>query len=130
MKGIELPINTIVIVVICLTVLIAIITLFFRVWNPGKSSITLEVARSNACQMIVSVGCNLPVYSISIRDFDANKNEKLNDLGTINGNEPWNTNTNCGPSATSGDNLATLCLCYRNLQNDTDCKKNLCDCNI
>jgi hypothetical protein len=130
-KGVELPINVIVIVVICLVVLLAIIALFFGVWTPGKTSITLEAAKSNACQMLVSMSCNSYSQDISIRDFDANKNGNLSDAGNpsiiadTNGN--WNYNDNCGSGVKSGDNLASLCICYYNRQNDNDCK-NLCGC--
>ena len=129
MKGVELPTNTIVVVIICLVILLAVIVLLLGVWNPGKTGITLEAAKSGACQMIVSMGCSPDANTIYIRDFDANKNEKLEDGGDI-GAEPWNTGRDCGKLTTSKDNLATLCNCYYNLFNQNDCKKTLCNCNI
>jgi hypothetical protein len=77
MRGVELPINAIVIVVICLVVLLAIIALFFGVWTPGKSTITLEAAKSSACQMLVSLGCNENMWGLTISNFDANQNGKI-----------------------------------------------------
>ena len=128
MRGVELPINVIVIVVICMVVLLAIIALFFGVWNPGKTSITLEAAKTNACQMLVSMGCNQDTFSIAVRDFDANKNN-----AQVSGdNWDWNDAVmtpaqKCGTTATSQDNLAALCYCYYSRQNENDCK-NLCGC--
>jgi len=125
MKGVELPINVMVIIVICVIVLLAIVALFFGVWNPFKITTTLETAKNNACQMLVSIGCHHP-ENIAVRDFDANKNGTVNDAGGI-GSEPWVYNDNCPGTAGSGDNLATLCRCYYNIQSSTDCEK-LCGC--
>jgi len=129
MKGMELPINVMVIIVICVIVLLAIVALFFGVWNPGKGSITLETAKNNACQMLASMGCHQAPESIAVRDFDANRNGALNDQGGI-GSEPWVYNDNCPGTAGSGDNLATLCLCYYNLLDADSCRKTLCGCNL
>jgi len=127
MKAVELPINVMVIIVICVIVLLAIVALFFGVWNPGKGSITLEAAKNNACQMLVSMGCPSNPESISVRDFDANRNGMVNDAGGI----AWNAGTDCGLSATtSGDNLASLCVCYYNLLDADSCRKTLCGCNL
>jgi hypothetical protein len=86
--------------------------------------------------MLVSMSCGSGTWTVVVRDFDANKNETLNDLGDIfsTGSSlasgPWPYTDNCGPSARAGDNLAALCTCYYNLQNDTDCKKILCGCRL
>jgi len=131
MKGMELPINVMVIVVICVIVLLAVVALFFGVWNPFKTTATLETAKNNACQMLVSMGCPSNPESISVRDFDANRNGTVNDDGT--GTISWDSNHDCYSAAATnniGDNLASLCVCYYNLKGTTgptDCEK-LCGC--
>ena len=131
MKGAELPSNTIVILLICLLIILLIFSLLFGVWNPSKNSVTQEIAKDKACQMLVSLGCFPSASTISIRDFDANKNGKLNDVGSPpiieDTSRNWIYNDNC-ISTLNGDNLASLCVCYYSLYNDVDCKKNLCRC--
>jgi hypothetical protein len=106
-----------------------LIALLLGVWNPGKGSLSQENVKNNACQTLSGTSCTQSASSITIKDFDANKNGNENDAGGI-GAEPWTYAANCGPAATSGDNLATLCICYYNLNNDTMCKQTLCGCNI
>jgi hypothetical protein len=113
LRGVELPINVIIIIVICLIVLLAIVALFFGVWNPGKGTLTLEAAKNNACQMLVSMGCNQYPESISISDFDADKSDS--------------GGCSFGGSSVSGDNLDSLCKCWYNL-NSESCKTTLCGC--
>jgi len=94
---------------------------------PMHSGLTLEYAKNNACSILMRDprGCNnVSTDSILVKDFDANKNGILNDAGGI----AWNQNTDCGPSATSGDNLATLCLCFYEAKTDSDCKTGVCGC--
>lgn len=125
MKGIELPISTLIIIIIALLLLLALLAFFWGVWNPGKGSINLETAKDNACNMLVGTSCNQNTWNVATRDFDANKNGNLNDAGGI----AWNQNTDCGPlETTSGDNLAALCVCYYSFYNDNDCKQILCGC--
>ncbi len=57
MKGIELPISTLVILVIALIVLVGIIAFFLGVWTPGTGGIQLEAIKSSACQRLISTGC-------------------------------------------------------------------------
>ena len=57
MKGIELPINTLIILVIALLILIAIIAFFLGVWGPGTSGVTLEATKTSACQRFISLDC-------------------------------------------------------------------------
>ncbi|MFH1229270.1 MAG: hypothetical protein V1678_02500 [Candidatus Aenigmatarchaeota archaeon] len=57
MKGIEMPINVMIIVVICIIVLLAVVSLFLGVWNPTKGSLNMESIKNNACQIYVSNGC-------------------------------------------------------------------------
>jgi len=133
MKAMELPISTLIIIVIALLLFLALLAFYFGVWNPSRGSMDQESIKNNACQLLVSSNCAQNTWNIAIRDFDANKNNTLNDAGTIfpaTAAGPWLYVTNCGPSSQAGDNLAALCICYYNLQNDTDCKKILCGCKL
>ena len=136
MKGMELPISTLIIIIIALLLFLALLAFFFGVWNPGRGSMNQESIKNNICQMLVSTGCSQNTWSIPIRDFDANKNNTLNDAGDVIStgpslaSGPWLYTDNCGSTARAGDNLAALCICYYNLQNDTDCKKILCGCKL
>jgi len=126
MKGVELPISTMVIVVIALVILLAILALFFGVWTPGSSGMNLEAAKNSACQMLVSTGCHDNIESIYTKDFDADKDGSF-DQGTGLGE--------CSdPAESSQDNLYMLCKCWYNIP-DTDkdvfieeCKTRICNC--
>ena len=66
MKGIELPINILIIVVVAIIVLVAIVALFAQSWNPGTKPISLESSKSNACQILSSRGCQMSVYDVPV----------------------------------------------------------------
>jgi len=85
MKGVELPINTLVIVVIALVILIALIALFYGVWAPSVEDIDLESAKNNACQMLISLGCDSEPEEISMSNFDADKD----DTSDVYYNDKW-----------------------------------------
>ena len=93
MKGMEMPISTIVIIVIVLIVLLAVIAMFFGVWNPGVSGISLEAAKDSACQRLVSIGC-VDTTQIVVNDFDADRD------GTLDEGPSWDWanpgNSECG----------------------------------
>jgi hypothetical protein len=123
MKGIELPISTIVIIVIVLIVLLAVIAMFFGVWNPGVGGINLEAAKNNACQILVSTGC-IDSSLVVVNGFDADKD------GSFDAGTGWSwTAPNCADATGSEqDNLAALCYCYYNILDEDSCKSQLCNC--
>jgi hypothetical protein len=123
MKGIELPINVMVIIVLVLIVLIALLTLFNSTWNSSQTGMTRETAKNNACGMLATLGCPDGTDKIFVKDFDANGNGRLNDAGDV---AQWSTSI-CRTSA-AGDNLATLCICQYGITSESECKK-LCGCN-
>jgi len=86
--------------------------------------ISPKAAKNKYCSILVNEDCNVSTNSILIENYDANKNGKL-EIGGIS--NPWNPDNDCGVEATSGDNLATLCLCYYGIKTDDECKK-LCGC--
>lgn len=145
MKGVELPINTIIIVVIALIVLIALVALFFGTYNPTSGSTSLQAATSATCMRVNPTLCSgvsaadaaanavkaarMPVY-----DFDANKNGVSNDHTT-----PCpDGQMTCGGE----DNLEMLCSKYYGINGCCvggvccaptspfvqDCMKGVCGC--
>ncbi|MFH1474102.1 MAG: hypothetical protein ABIE55_04420 [Candidatus Aenigmatarchaeota archaeon] len=123
MKGMELPISTIVIIVIVMVVLLAIIAFFFGVWDPGVGGISLESAKNNACQMLISIGCNDP-EKIIVNNFDADKDGDLNE--GIGNYAP--SASACGDSNQNmGDNLLMLCVCWYGVSRE-ECRTNICHC--
>ena len=58
MKGLELPMNTLIIVIIAVIVLLAVIVLFFGVWT-GIWTIDINTAKSKACTIFVANGCDM-----------------------------------------------------------------------
>lgn len=124
MKGVELPINTLIVVVIALAILLALIALFFGVWTPGSSGLNLDAAKNTACHMLVSTGCR-DAAQINVNDFDANKDGNLQ------------SGTGTGDCETGGDdNLYMLCKCWYNIRppiyaEDTinqNCRQIICNC--
>jgi len=128
MKGISLPIEAIIIIVIALIILLSVIAIFFGVFNPTKSGIDLETAKTNACQMLTSMNCVPLTSSISVTNFDADRDGIIGDPGTNVGecNDP--------PPPTGGDssqdNLYMLCKCYYAIDDEDFCKTNICRCEV
>ena len=136
MKGIELPISTIIVIILVLVVLIAVLGLFYGVWPSGAQTATLESVKGSACQLLMSSGgCgpdptgDLNTKHIPINNFDADKNGKTNDPGSNIDVEP-----RChSPDPNTNDNLFMLCRCWYNLggnddQINSDCKTKVCNC--
>lgn len=134
MKGLELPINTLIIVVLALIILLAVLALFYGVWGPGSSGITLDAAKSSACQMLLSTGCH-DTRTIYLQDFDADKDGEINEKSNI---VEIDEIMACGGGGMdTGDNLFMLCRCWYNLappiygdedQIETECKERICNC--
>ena len=115
MKGIELPINTLIILALAVIVLIVVLFFFLGVWRPGISTVSVEAAKNNACQTLVSLGCVDPTI-VTINNFDANNN------GRNDATSGWDFDGNAG-----GDNLGALCDNYY-FKNDINSCKELCGC--
>jgi hypothetical protein len=88
-KGIELPINILVIVAIAVIVLLGMVALYFAGWSPFSGSLSIQAAKNAACEDLVRNGCksttDVPVQ------FDVNAD------GEVGG---------------TGDNLQLLCEKY------------------
>ena len=129
MKGIELPINVLIIIVVAIIVLIAIVAMFYPSFTNGNSMVSSEGAKSAACQVLVSRGgCTsntVHSYDISINNFDANKDNTV--TSGIESAYPTVCLSGTPPTGSGSDNLARLCLCYYQITTDPLCKK-LCGC--
>ena len=121
MKGISLPINVLVIIVLALIILIAILALFYGIWPSGVSGVNLVAVKNNACQILLDTGCG-ETRLIQINNFDADKD------GSIDPSTGWTWGTACPPTDPNlGDNLASLCACYYPIADELGCQ-DLCGC--
>ncbi len=106
MKGVEMPINILVIVIIAIIVLTAMVVIFSGVWSSGSGTIGLETAKSNACQILITMGCDTDPESVPVNNFDSNGDTKKD----------------------SNDNLAELCKRYYSTGDDMDKCRGICGC--
>jgi len=122
-KGISLPVNILVIIVLALIILIAILALFYGIWPQGVSGVNLEAVKNNACQLLVTTDCGEARF-VTISNLDADK-DGSNDPST---GWTWGTTCPTDPADTTlGDNLAALCACYYFRTDEIGCKE-LCGC--
>ncbi len=56
MKGIELPVNALIVIVLAIAVFVGIIAFFMGVWGPSTTGVNLESVKNTACQKFVSLG--------------------------------------------------------------------------
>jgi hypothetical protein len=130
MKGLELPINVLVIVAIAVIVLLGIVALYLGGWTPFGSSIGVESVKNEACAELVRKGCNIATSSINIPNFDADQ-DGLSGYNSYGIAQDIGSDTigSCGSSATGDldDNLYNLCECYYGRTSEVECKR-LCGC--
>ena len=119
MKGIELPINLLIILIIAMVILVAVSAFFLGVWKPTSSGVSLDAAKSLACKDYVAVGCtNL---GLPVREYDIDSDGSF-DPGTtcfcdsgshIDCSSGSLTATGGGcASKPLGDNFALVCAKY------------------
>jgi len=141
MKGIELPINVLVIVAVAVIVLLGIIALYFGGFVGPAGVMTQQTAKEKYCAIVMRTpnGCTVGtkwVDSVTISDFDANKDTNMN----AGANWCWGTAPNdpaagaCGAATTcnaagTSDNLAALLTCYYGITNERDALR-ACGCTI
>lgn len=140
-KGMELPLNTLVILAIVIIVLLAVAALFMGVWGPTGGGISLQSAKTNYCSKLLNTGkCgNAELTAITIDDFDADRDGKV-DGGTVVPRIIAGLKDKSDPlDTTTTDNLLTLCIYWYNCgtvkgttTTDDDvitcCRKNVCGC--
>jgi hypothetical protein len=127
MKGIELPINILVMVAIAVIVLLGMVALYYVGSGQFGRSVTIQAAQNDACGVMVRSNCASDSNSIEINNFDANMNGKIGDDEEGSG-WTWGTAGDvCGTNSEGGDNLAALCACYAGRTTEAQCKQ-LCGC--
>jgi hypothetical protein len=129
MKGLSLPINVLVIVVVAIIVLLGVVAIYFGGWSPFSSAISVEGVKNALCEEEVREGCDDNTAMQTITTFDANKNGQVGTAeATTNFN--WASLPACtaATAATAhGDNLASICYCYYGRNSETLCRR-LCGC--
>ncbi len=122
MKGIELPISTLVIIALVLLVLLGVLSLWMSGWVGGAGSISVEAAKNSGCSLLMrnyqtcaSVNPASIIYDSTnpccygIVDYDVNQD---------------------GTTGTPGvDTLQALCGRYYGAPTASDCRK-VCGCAI
>lgn len=129
-KATELPINTLVIIVMAVIILLSLIAMYFTGYGPFSKTVGIEGIRGDVCRRLVQENrCTVSTNTIVISNFDANRNNLLASADTGTG-WIWGTSA-CGsaPPAVDagGDNLAAFCQCYYSLDSESSCRS-LCEC--
>lgn len=112
-KGIELPINVLVVVAVAVIVLIGMVALYMAGFFPFQKGIGSDAAKNAACNKLLRQNnCAIDTNTIKV-NFDADND------GVIGG---------------GGDTLENLCINYYGCTgSDTDkeiCCKKLCGCQV
>ena len=120
MKGLELPINVLVVVAVAVIVLLGVVTLFFLGFGPFSKYAGLEAIKNDACIQFTR-DCNQNPANIIV-NFDADKDGEP-DPGT-----GFNAQTiNTVGDTENQDNLMTLCYQHFGAKTANDCR-HLCVC--
>jgi hypothetical protein len=109
MKGVSLPINVIVILMLAVAVLAGVLYMYRSGWQPGAKGVGLESAKNAACLELVSKGCTgVSLGGIKIGNFDADKD------GTLDpGIKVFYDSTGAGGTAQGGDRVVTVGSSFR-----------------
>ena len=127
MKGLELPINVLVIVAVAIVVLLAIVALYFGGFSPFSAAMSLEGVKNDQCRKLVQANnCGVNTNTLPISNFDADKDGAVGTTDTGTG-WTWGTSTCVTTIATNGDNLASLCYCQYGRTTEAACRQ-LCGC--
>ncbi len=106
MKGIELPINVLVIIVVAFMVLLGIVALYYGGFTGPVGAMSSEGAKVKYCGVLMKnvFGCSTvdPAVDVTIDDYDADTD------GTIDAGPGTGV---CGVAAAQ-DNLQMLAICH------------------
>lgn len=83
MKGIELPVNALIIIILAVIVLLGLLALYVMVWLPSSGGVALESAKNNGCHMLASLGCVAADTRTITVNYDADGNGEINSLDTL-----------------------------------------------
>lgn len=102
MKGLELPTNTLIIIIMALIVLIVVVALYMSGWFSTTPGISLSAATNGACQKLATGNCATDSLSvITITNYDADGDGQF-DPGMAFNSYP-------DDALVDKDNLFTLC---------------------
>ncbi len=104
-KGVELPINILVIVAIAVIVLLGLVALYFVGFNPFSTTAGLEGIKNKACQTLV----------------------QTNNCGVLTSTIQVNYDVNDDSQVTAADTLDLLCSNFYSRTSEAACK-GLCSC--
>jgi hypothetical protein len=110
MKGVALPIEVLVVVVIAVIVLLGLIAVYFAGWTPFSGTVGVDAVKGAACRFVI-YDCSVLLTDVV---FDGTMELPVFDA---NGN---------GITPEAADNLETLCSNYYDAD-ATQCKR-LCGC--
>lgn len=112
MKGLSLPINVLIIVIVAVIVLLGVMTLFMGSWTPFGQSMSAEAAKAAGCRKVIN-------------NCDAQSNEYDGEEYRFNGENgmPSFDVNGDGNTGTADDTMYDLCNNFYG----TDCKS-LCGC--
>ncbi len=118
MKGIELPISTLIIIAVALLVLLGIVALWMGGWSGGSTAISVESAKASGCSIVMhhSEGCQSALTDNIIYDGGAGANHLF--IFDADGN---------GTPGEAADTLLALCNRYYSAATETACRK-ICGC--
>ena len=93
MKGIELPINILVIIAVAIIVLLGVIALFYSAWFPGVAPVGSQSAITAACGQASRQGCSVAVpadLSVSYKTYTSLEDFCENEYTSMTwGATPW-----------------------------------------
>jgi hypothetical protein len=123
MKGIELPVNVLIILAVAVIVLIALIAMFYPAFINGSGTASMDMAKSQACRsLLVGYDCKNSdgrTPATSITGIGALALIKVDNYD-VDGIEGLNSN---------GDTLWNLCRLKYQIATEADCRK-LCSCTV
>ena len=120
-KGVELPVNVLVIVAIAVIVLLGLIALYMAGTGGPFSSISLSAAKQSGCSKLISMNSCAPNPIHIGVNFDVDGNGAI-DSGTCNAVS--------NPPKTCNDNLGALLVAYYGASDlsDVTTMKQICGC--
>lgn len=123
MKGIELPISTMIVIVVVLLVILGVVSLWISGWGGGATGLSVEAVKASACADYMKIGCDEDPFLVPV-NFDADQS------GEIVPKISCDRICKQGPGPSDCDNLRTLARCWFGcpLQEIKICVKKLCGC--
>ncbi len=112
MKGVELPINVLVVVAIAVIVLLGLVALYTSGFIGSSAGISLTAAKNNACSQLLQRNCGTTNTTTIPVNFDADRSGGIN----------YTSNPAQWGSGYKTDNLFTLCRDWTGAPTDRECK--------